>query len=369
MGVAGTFLLGLVLGAAPARSQDLRPYLTGATLYLSVDDWADIWLNGIPIVDSQKRTGEAAGFQTIRCVPEHLCYFQRDNVLAFSNSNAFREPQPAGDRVGLAYSLHLDLSDGTHLVFSSNEVLAHRAVYLPDREMEEPKGWHGVLFDDSSWRQAGTEGFRVPGIAALVDPGSGVSVAFLDTRVGEAPLPGEKHLYRRRFPLDISPNPRCDGQRRMEGYSGPRTVLVKKEKAPVRAPVSTPTAVPATPPSGDIYGPLREFLVEATFTPGPRPGTESPSGAQTIVFDRPPANIYLNFADGPGTYQVGLYDPHGVFLRSLFDAKVLAQRETWVDWDGNDGQGRPAPPGDYWVVLFKDRVPLQRLLLRKRSAP
>ncbi|HVZ81098.1 MAG TPA: hypothetical protein VHE12_09955 [bacterium] len=379
--------LGFLGAMGPGRAQTPRPYLTGATLYISVDDWADIWLNGIPIVDSQRRTPASKGFQTIQCLPDHLCYFHRDNVLAISNSNAYSSIPLPGDQVGLAYALHLRFSDGSRMVLTSNEVPENRSFYLADREEKEPKGWHGTLFDDSGWPSASNGGFHVQGLAELTDPETHAPVAFLTTRPGERPVPGERHLYRRRFSLDIGPSPYCPPSTRKgfwaEVPKGPGTyrdhpVLTTPTSVPslsavLHAPGTLTPAVVATPTEEalDIYRPLHEFLAQPTFTPTAVP-VLSPIpaiGGEVIVFDRPPANIYVTFADGPGLYTVDVLDSRSTPIKRILEKKVIADHGEWTVWDGKDARGADSPPGDYWVLLSREGKSVNRVLVRKRPSP
>jgi hypothetical protein len=369
-----------------AFSQETRPYLTGATIYISVDDWADIWLNGIPIVDSQRRTPEEKGFQKIQCVPEHICYFRQENVLAIVNTNAYVKPQFAGDQVGLAYSLHLRFSNGAQTVLSSNDLDENRAFFVPEREDREPSGWHLLNFDDSNWTSALSQGFHIPGLANLTDPETGIPSVFLSSRPVQPPRPGERHLYRRRFPLDIGPSPYCPETKK--GFWGSASKIVSpkpKERAWVTpTPVpgfvmsaqTRPTATPVAPkakaePVSDPYKPLREFLALPTFTPevagGPAPEV-APAG-QTIVFDRPPANIYVTFEDGPGVYQLEVYDLGQRSIRHLFGKKVIAEHGEWVDWDGKNEARIEVPAGDYWVFFEKDGKNIDRILIHKILGP
>jgi hypothetical protein len=353
-----------------------KPYLTGATLYISVDDWADIWLNGIPIVDGQRRTGDDKSFQTIHCLPEHLCYFHRDNLLAILNSNAYRDPQSGDDQVGLAYSLHLRFSDGTQTVLTSNDPDEDRAFYREDREETEPRGWHNPSFDDTGWASAGLEGPKVPGLAELTDPETGIAIAFLTTRPGLRPKPGERHFYRRRFSLDIGPSPYCPPSSRSGFWDQNPKMIPTTTPAPLAstkvAAASTPmTEKRGTKPVSDIYQPLRDFLDLPTFTPTPGsvPAHAVGNGAEVIVFDRPPANIYITFADGPGLYTVDVLDPNGVLVKRILEKKVVAEHGEWAVWDGKDPAGADSLAGDYQVLLSKEGKPISRTLVRKISTP
>ena len=85
------------------------------------------------------------------------------------------------------------------------------------------------------------------------------------------------------------------------------------------------------------------------------------SGGQTIVFDIPPANIYMSFADGPGFYRLEIFDGKGHHLRNLFEKKVVAEEDDWAEWDGKNDEGQDSPPGMYYVVYSKGGRELRRM--------
>ena len=288
--IYGAFTLGLsgIFLALPAFSQNQRPYLTGATIYISVDDWADIWLNDIQIVESQPITPDSKGFQTIQCIPQHLCYFQNENILAIENQDAYKVPRLADDRVGLAYILRLRLSNGTQLTFSSNDLAEHRSAYIPDRTEAEPRGWRKLTFDDSGWPEAQSTGTSIPNLALLTDPETNLVIQFLSATgiSSKSQYPGERHLYRRKIFLDIGPNPYCAPQtaatvvpvqadfemERVEPLLTPRVspmlasaplptptpwVLLQWRPSPLptQVPPSWPTATPTLVPSNPAVQP------------------------------------------------------------------------------------------------------------------
>lgn len=468
--------------AAASCAQDSPPYLKSATLYLAVNGWADIWLNGIPIRESQPSTPESKGFQTIQCLPKHLCYFQNENLLAIENANAFHNPAPLNGQIGLAYTLKLRFSDGSEQTLSSNEPMDHRAYYMPNREMGEPQGWQGLSFNDADWSAPSVIGSSIPGVASLADPETRQPIPFLSAFASsfKAQREGEKHLYRREFHLDISANPLCGSVKTTtfrkvvqrakiliptETFTPqaalPRPTLIPSPTetpvpAPVRVwkptPVPTATAthlvqaaftwpptatwtaiVPASPPP--IWAPAPPALPTATFSPEPRrtstpwptptvfPGEKprpvakrnrlmsptptpfpdfgtisradpfekrapavtankstfiptrvvttlpAPAQAQTIVFQNLPANIYISFADGPGIYALEVVDRSGKHLRNLFQERVVAQEDDWVEWDGKDDAGQDLPPGPYTVLYTKNGRELKRLILVKTADP
>lgn len=488
------------------------PYLKSATLYLAADGWVDIWLNGVPIRESQPSTPESKGFQTIQCLPGHLCYFQNENVIAIENANAFREPSPLNHQIGLAYVLRLRFSDGSERTFSSNDLQDHRAYYISDRKAEEPFHWQSMSFDDAGWSSPFSLGTTIPGVARLSDSAAGQAISFLGSSGAtfEVRASGERHLYRREFSLNIRPNPRCSGQgiqplerpmrtirlvRRpssvaiqptvpesqlvhtptpLDGQSGenrtqdihpyakpprglvavfptptdtPILVIERIWNAPVFAPPTAtplpaevpkpalvwtlpPTPVPTviwappptwTPvwpppivpvPTRSIHPtpvlrknpsipptPIRKIrLRKPTPTPVPdfgipnraepfeskapliptKPPTPVPppnasqqptsDGAQTIVFEDQPANIYISYADGPGIYRLEVVDASLHPIRALFEKHVVAQQDDWVEWDGKDDAGREMPTGQYTVLYTKDGMELNKLILVKTAA-
>ena len=80
-----------------------------------------------------------------------------------------------------------------------------------------------------------------------------------------------------------------------------------------------------------------------------------------VVFTEPPANIYITFKDGPGRYQVEVVDDRGNSLEAVFDQKVVAQSDAWVEWDCLDQNGQLVSPGQYFVILSKDGKAIKRI--------
>jgi hypothetical protein len=441
--------------SSPALSQN-PTYLKSATLYLAVDGWADIWLNGIPIRESQPSTPVLKGFRTIPCLPEHICYFQNENILAIENSNAYNGPVPLKNQVGIAYILRLWLSNGTELTLSSNDATNNRSYYLPNRESGEPYGWRQASFADGNWSFPYVIGPIIPGVASLIDPETHQTIQFISA-TGASPkaqYPGERHLYRLKFHLNISPNPLCSQSKVPDAdrsatlpFNTPtaQPVLPRPTSTPlpiinptpnpvfawrptprptltsiaISPPVWTPIfqpaptasftpmpvrkiAIPPTPTSipTRVRTPLRMVRLKKpsptpvpdfgitnridpiekmappvmaqaaplTPTPGVTPET-TPSLAQTIVFDNQPANIYISYADGPGIYRLEVVDSSGNHLRNLFEKRVVAQQDDWVDWDGRDDTGREMPPGQYTVLYTKDGKGLNELILMRTANP
>lgn len=146
---------------------------------------------------------------------------------------------------------------------------------------------------------------------------------------------------------------------------------------PIRRPVSvapvacrirvkpTPTFVwrrPTLAPRG---------LFRPTWTPVPPPAPRKPAPVptwlpppakgQAIVFETPPVEIYVTFGDGVGRYQLQVVDGQGHPLEVIFDKKIIGEKDSWVTWDGKDGQGRDVPPGQYFVIFYKNGKSLRSI--------
>ena len=451
IGFPASLGLAFLLSGSTALAQN-RPYLKSATLYISVKDWADIWLNGIPIVDSQPFTSESRGFQTIACIPRHLCYFQAENILAIENSDAYRQPKPQDDPVGVSYFLRLQLSDGREMTLSSNEVSDHKALYLPVRETMEPEGWHRLNFNDESWSPAFETGLKVPGLASMTDPKTRQSVEFLSAsgNTPKAAYPGERHLFRRKFSLNLDPNPLCgsvgfgkdnvpyqQAHPPMKKAPNPKMdVLENSNVVHPPTPTSTPLSMfvptvsatktppvfliskeiplsvlapsPTTAPVGTLSVSIpdkstrnmerQDFIglwIKSTPTPtvpvNIQAAAESPTSAapvqtptaslnsmlqgpgleqstsrgETIVFDQPPANIYITFEDGPGIYHLEVLRASRQHVRNLFAQKIVAQKDGWVEWNGKSDTGQDMPAGAYIIVYSLDGRELKRITIIK----
>jgi hypothetical protein len=131
-----------------------------------------------------------------------------------------------------------------------------------------------------------------------------------------------------------------------------------------------------------ILRPTPTWVWRPTKTATPRPAAENPPAriatpirspaaapvwlslldkAQIIEFSDAPANIYVGFADGPGIYRLQIVDDQGKLLQVIYNQRVVAQADAWVGWDGRDAQGRDAPPGQYFVIIYKDGKALKSL--------
>jgi flagellar hook assembly protein FlgD len=103
---------------------------------------------------------------------------------------------------------------------------------------------------------------------------------------------------------------------------------------------------------------------EVQLLPTPVP-TSAPVPAEqpAAVFSQGSANLLVSFADGAGDYRAEVVSEQGRRLRVIFDERVPAQGERWLEWDGKDEGGADAPLGRYYVLLYKDQKFLKRLLL------
>ncbi len=134
----------------------------------------------------------------------------------------------------------------------------------------------------------------------------------------------------------------------------------------------TPTFVWATPTPTWTYLPL------PAWTPSPPPPRRKPTPipawlptlvkAQAVVFQTPPVEIYVTFGDGPGRYQLEVVDAKGNPLEVIFDKKIVGAGDDWAAWDGKDGRGHDAPPGQYFVIFYKDGKPLRSISVYKSGA-
>ncbi len=162
--------------------------------------------------------------------------------------------------------------------------------------------------------------------------------------------------------------------------------LILSFSQPTFVPISTPTPRPwpkrikLKPTPTWVWNPTR-----TTATPLPTrtpilktmvaiPTTVAPAllnlldREQIIQFSAPPANIYVTFADGPGWYQLKIVDGQNNLIKTIYDHHVVAESDAWADWDGQDAKGNDMPPGQYFVVIYKDGTALKSLLVIRSPA-
>jgi flagellar hook assembly protein FlgD len=77
----------------------------------------------------------------------------------------------------------------------------------------------------------------------------------------------------------------------------------------------------------------------------------------------PPANLYVNFADGPGIYQLAIYDSQGQLIRSIYQKRAINESDDWAVWDGKNESGRDALPGYYRVLFTLNGVRLKDVII------
>ncbi|HET9870500.1 MAG TPA: hypothetical protein VFR02_08405, partial [bacterium] len=343
--MAGAALLAaLAWPPSGLQAQMTDRYITQASFQVSADQRADLWLNGHWLF-TQDYTPLQGGPQTHLARPDHLCYFQRDNTLAI------RVKSPGHPGIGVAYLLRLVLSDGSHQIFTSSETDQHLALYLTDGL--EPYGWQQPGFDDHAWGKAYDPG-HVPYAALLPDP-DGEVVGFLsadgDNRVHQ---PGEEHLFRIRFHLDVLPNPRCAPA---EPRRSPTPIPFPAEDLP--SPVPTPTwkapALPTVPERRprsvqvvDSWEAPETLEVHLAPTPPPSPTPPPPPSPTPTPGDLQPAlSFYVSLMDGPGVDQLDVVDAAGTPLRTLLKEDLTGSGQVWVRWDGRDARGVALPRGNY----------------------
>ncbi len=356
----------LVFSRAPLSAQMTDRYIAQAVFQVSADQTADFWLNGHHLF-TQPYTGLQGGPQTRICLPDHLCYFQRDNTLAIRVENFNHSA------IGVAYLLRLILSDGSNQIFTSAETDQHKALYLTGDL--EPYGWQQPGFDDKGWGKAFDAG-PVPYAAILPDP-DGDQVSFLSALGASSQVrqAGERHLFRIQFDLDVLPNPRC----------------AAKGPLPTPTPLSFPQAGDSSQPS--LAAPLPTATPESlSLPPGRAPmnqahvldswdGSESPevnmapamipapAPVWTATPQPPPQNVqqplsfYVSLQDGAGLYQLDVVDSSGRVLQTLIRKSLTGPEQVWVQWDGKDAQGRNLPLGNYSLLCSKDGQVLRTMNL------
>jgi hypothetical protein len=398
--------LGLVGATSPLLAQYgyPKPYLISASIYMSADAQADVWLNGTHIAHCPHTT-MTTGYKTIEAKPDSLCYFKNSNVLAIKLMGS---KTPAEDHfIGVAYVVRFWLSDGSFLVVNSSTARENRCFYLPHRE-EEPEGWEKIGFDDSGWQTAQSSGDMIPDTASLA---GGVNFLTATNNGYFVQFAGEKQLFRRYFSLDISVNPRCLTKNTLAPPSRiwPNGLPAVNHSTPAKIPKMsiTPEVLPAHQQPLQAAPQLQHPLYGSNFalilrpaqigsvspsenpypvaSPVPSPlvisnpgnaggnvpvntpsvGTASAHDDGAIVFGPSSANILVTFGDGPGFYKVEAVDENSTHLKTLLNQRIITDAETWLAWDGKDDQGNDVPAGRYYILCSKAGTVLQKILLRR----
>jgi hypothetical protein len=167
-------------------------------------------------------------------------------------------------------------------------------------------------------------------------------------------------------------------------YSFPVIIPLLK---PTLAPISLPTPphrprrIRIQPTPTWVWRPTRTATPWPTRTPMPKNAVPTPTMVapallslldkdQTIEFAAPPANIYVTFGDGPGWYQLQIVDKGANLVKTIYDRHIVAEADAWVEWDGQNAKGEDMPPGQYFVVIYKDGKALKSIsVVRSPTAP
>lgn len=147
-------------------------------------------------------------------------------------------------------------------------------------------------------------------------------------------------------------------------------------------PTPTPRRIRIKPTPTFVWRrptPTPRILFRPTWTPvpeiAPRKPTPLPTWlpppvkGQVLVFEIPPVEIYVTFGDGVGRYQLQVVDGQGHPLEVIFDKKIIGEKDSWVTWDGKDGQGHNVPVGQYFVIFYKDGKPLRSISIFRAESP
>jgi hypothetical protein len=389
-------LLLFVLGMDNTQAQMAyaeKPYLVSASIYMSVNTQADVWLNGIHIAHCPHTT-MALGPKTVLARPDSLCYFKKDNVLSIKLEGG--KGASGGQFVGIAYAFSFTLSDGSSYVINSSSPGEHRSLYIPKRGTDEPDGWQDIRFDDSLWPLAKNSSEMIPDTASLSGSTFGGAAKFLTASSTGYFIqhPGEKHLFRRHFGLDISVNPRClpkpaalfrPKKPTSTFLASVTPVVIPTHKEPLAAspqlakaphqttfsvlspmktwPTSTPTMTAPMPTVVPVESnPTATVVPVATVHLLPTMVIQD-DGA--VVFGQSYANILVLFGDGPGYYKVEAVDSNHNHLKTLLNQRIINTSEMWLTWDGKDEQGKDVPVGQYFILCSKEGAVLQTILLRR----
>ncbi len=377
-----------------------KPYLVSATINFSIDDDADLWLNGYHLGHFKHNPADVA-YRILQARSDSLHYFSTENVLAISIQAS---KQPAKERyVGLAYFMFLRFSNGSTLILDSSDAGEHRSFYIPHREVEEPANWQSPDFDDSAWVVAQSVGNRIPDTGDLMGGNFGRTVGFISATTDGyfAKFPGEKQLFRRRFHLDISTIPqvqpkhiRVVPRKTPAGLSSLTPVVLPARKEPLAAvpqlgrsrpvirkkaylppPTWTPTEVfllptPTLTPWIPTVAPTVPPVIQAVSSPAapaftvPTPIIQD-DGA--ILFGQSSANILVILGDGPGYYKVEAVDDQYRHLKTLLNQHIMGSSEMWLSWDGKTDGGQTVPEGKYYILCTKEGTLLQKIILRRVS--
>ena len=412
-------LLGFCVCLLPGVTRAAQPYVVRAEILVSVDDVADVWLNGAPIMQKQPLTESKNGGPAV--VRVDSCLFKPSNLLAL------RDTDTNPTNASIAYLLKIVMSDGKIQTVSSRDSEKHKSFYVEDPKDSEPDGWWSPDFIDKGWHKPMNLGAYSSFLAMINDQETGLSALYMsasDTG-GPTQMTGERHLFRIRFPLDMAVSPACEtpSPSATPTWTGTptdspvptrtptatpsftRTFTPTKTPTPTRTPkIPTPTKTPVFRPTATLPPlrvvrqtwktptptptlrpptrtptvriipptrtptppPVRRVILRPTATPTPHPPRALPQVTagppqDALTFERLPVTVNVTFADGPGTYTVDVLDAQGKFIKRIFEEKVVRNHDEWVDWDGTDGKGRTVGTGSFLLVCRKGDRELKRL--------
>ncbi len=203
-------MMACFLGLLTTRSTGTEDrYLVSCTLNVSAGNSISLYLNG-HLVDRVSYTNVRTGPQKIIGRPSSLCYFQAENIFAFELDGSNHITTLSYGYTGFAYSVDLEFSDGSHRIITSNETNQHLSLYLADRLVGNPRGWENLDFDETGW-QVPYSAASIPGLPEVWNPQTGIPVGYLSASktVPLQGLSGERHLFRRKFSLEMAPAPQC----------------------------------------------------------------------------------------------------------------------------------------------------------------
>jgi hypothetical protein len=261
----------VLLAAAPSLA---APYMVGSQLLVSVDDYADFWLNGTPVVVRSTITLRESGVATFAVDP---CLFKNENLLAFRCTDS--NPTQAS----IQYLLKTRWSDGSLKLFSSRDVEKHRCLYVQHPDSAEPDGWWRPGFVDKDWEEPMNLGRYSSFMAMIDDQETGKSAVFLSASDTGGPIKtvGERHLFRRSFQLELANSPACGTPSPSDTPTStgtPTRTLTPTETAtetitPTQTRTPTKTRTPTRTPRPPK--PMKTWTFLLTRTPRPVPPTRT----------------------------------------------------------------------------------------------
>jgi len=253
---ASIFLLGLWF----PRPSFTAPFVKSGEIIVSVDDVADVWINGVPVMQSQKITMKDRGGPATQKVDP--CLFQPDNVIAL------RDTDNNPSMVMIAFLLKAKLSDGTTLFFSSRDSQGIKSFYVGNPRSPEPGAWWLSVFDDRDWKPPMGLGPFSSYLALIGDSDEKLKPIYLSAtdQSGKTLVDGERHLFRGSFRWDIDANPACVSPTPTRESIHSTAPMIPMQPAVILIPSPTFTARPFTFPPTSAFVPP-----SPTATPPPLP--------------------------------------------------------------------------------------------------